>query len=151
MKYIEKFGITHRDIKPDNILITYESKKNFELHLIDFGFSNIGLYNQNMEGCLGTILFTAPEIMMAENYYRNVDTWSMGILAFLLLFDIPPFDINNDDDINSVKIKIIQNKFKFLYHRIDKNELDIKIRKFIMKCLIKDKNKRPRISEIEYI
>ena len=151
LKYIEKFGITHRDIKPDNILITYESKKNFELHLIDFGFSNIGLYNQNMEGCLGTILFTAPEIMMAENYYRNVDTWSMGILAFLLLFDIPPFDINNDDDINSVKIKIIQNKFKFLYHRIDKNELDIKIRKFIKECLVKDKNKRPRISEIEYI
>ena len=35
--------------------------------------------------------------------------------------------------------------------RIDKNELDIKIRKFIKECLVKDKNKRPRISEIEYI
>ncbi len=151
-KYIEKFGITHRDIKPDNILVTYESKKDFKLHLSDFGFSNIGLYNQKMEGCLGTLVFTAPEIIMTDFYYRNVDTWSLGILAFLLLFDILPFDINNDeDDIDSVKQKIVQNKFKFPYNRIDKIELDIKIRKFIMKCLVKDKNKRPRISEIEYI
>jgi serine/threonine protein kinase len=89
---------------------------------------------------------------MTDFYYRNVDTWSLGILAFLLLFDILPFDINNDeDDIDSVKQKIVQNKFKFPYNRIDKIELDIKIRKFIMKCLVKDKNKRPRISEIEYI
>ena len=151
-KYIEKFGITHRDIKPDNILISYNSKKDFKLHLTDFGFSNIGLYNQKMDGCLGTLIFTAPEIIITDFYYRNVDTWSLGILAFLLLFDITPFDINNeDDDINSVKKKIIQNKFNFPYNRIDKNELDIKIRKFIKKCLVKDKNKRPRISEIEYI
>ena len=149
--YLEKFGITHRDLKPENILVTYTSKTNVNIHLIDFGFADIGLYNQQMDACIGTLVFTAPEIILNNHYFRNVDTWSIGILIFYLLFDFLPFDIVNDeDDLNSVKQKILNNNFHFPYNHFNKNEYDIKIRKFILKCLEKDKNKRPRISEIKY-
>ena len=52
--------------------------------------------------------------------------------------------------VNSAKRKILHNEFTFPYNRIDKNVFDKRIRNFMRKCLIKDNNKRPRISEIEY-
>ena len=150
-KYIEKFGITHRDIKPENLLVSYSSYNDIKIHLIDFGFAEVGLYNQGMDAFIGTLPFTAPEIIMSNIYFRNVDTWSLGILAYNLLFDHLPFDIiNEEDDINSAKRKILHNEFTFPYNRIDKNVFDKRIRNFMRKCLIKDNNKRPRISEIEY-
>ena len=151
LKYIEKFGITHRDIKPENILVSFNSNLDLKIHLIDFGFADFGLYNQEMNSCLGTLVFTAPEIIMANFYYRNIDTWSLGILSFYLLFDNLPFDITNEDDVDSVKRKILQNKFSFPYNRIENNKYDKKIRKLILLCLIKENNKRPRISNIEYV
>ena len=152
LKYIEKFGITHRDIKPENILVTYNSNLDLKIHLIDFGFADVGLYNQEMNSCIGTLVFTAPEIIMTNCYFRNVDTWSLGILAFYLLFDNFPFDITHEDnDLDCVKRKILENDFSFPYNRIDKNKYDNKIRNLILFCLIKEQNKRPRISKIDYI
>ena len=53
-------------------------------------------------------------------------------LYLFLLFDIIPFQIiNEDDDIKCVK-KILQNKFSFSFNWIDRNNIDIKIRKYLL-------------------
>ena len=41
LEYLHNFGIVHRDIKPDNMLITSEG----HIKLTDFGLSKIGLMN----------------------------------------------------------------------------------------------------------
>jgi serine/threonine protein kinase len=81
----------------------------------------------------------------------NIDTWSCGIMAYFLLFDNLPFNINSsEDEPDLVKQKIIQTKFKFPFVNNEKNKLDEKIRKFIELALEKDKNIRPFMKDIIY-
>jgi serine/threonine protein kinase len=55
LEYIHKQEIAHRDIKPENILLD----KNFNLKVIDFGFSTF-LTNENLSSNLGTRGYKAP-------------------------------------------------------------------------------------------
>jgi serine/threonine protein kinase len=56
----------HRDLKPDNIVLSYSEDKNLfedlQLKLVDFGLASIN--NDNMlEDTVGTPYYIAPEIL----------------------------------------------------------------------------------------
>ncbi len=84
-----KSGISHCDIKLENILLD----KNFNIKLIDFGFSkkiNDGLiYESN-----GTYSYVSPEVLIAATKgYDGIknDIFSLGIILFSLIFGFLPF------------------------------------------------------------
>ena len=135
IQYLHSFGIVHRDIKPDNLLIT----ENNVVKIIDFGLSKIILFSEEINENYGSLLFTAPEILLNEHYNTKVDVWSIGIIAF-------SFSVNESDEMNEI---VNQNMF-FPYKRIDKNKSDIKIRKLISIALNKKSKERPFINDILY-
>ena len=68
-------GISHRDLKPDNILIKLLPKGCISIKIIDFGVSKKFLVNQknlstnrDMWTRTGSILFSAPEIFQGGGY-----------------------------------------------------------------------------------
>jgi serine/threonine/tyrosine protein kinase RAD53 len=149
--YVQKLGVSHRDIKPDNVLVDVKKNGKFKIQLIDYGLSKCISYSEEMNLNVGSLVFTAPEILLNYKYRMNIDTWSCGIMAYFLLFDNLPFNINSsEDEPDLVKQKIIQSKFKFPYVNNEKNKLDEKIRKFIELALEKDKNIRPFMKDIIY-
>ena len=104
ISYLHSFGIIHRDIKPDNILITNKN----EIKIIDFGLSKIiGNTEKTNEG-YGTLHYAAPEILLRIPYGKEIDIWALGILLFYILTGRNPFiGINEDDLAEQIVLKSI--------------------------------------------
>ena len=98
----------------------------------------------------GTLIFTAPEILLNKEYNAKVDVWSVGVIAFYLLFGILPFTMRGKDSNDEIAMKIVSKEMNFPYKRFDRNEYDIRIRKFITIAVNKESNERPFMNDIEY-
>jgi serine/threonine protein kinase len=79
--------IIHRDLKPANILITYGTNGRF-IKIADFGLAITHEFDEqtHTQG-LGTIKYTAPEVMSGKKYCTKSDIYSLGVIT-QELFDI---------------------------------------------------------------
>eukprot|EP00697_Spironema_sp_BW2_P004729 gnl/Spiro4/16410_TR8815_c0_g1_i1.p1 gnl/Spiro4/16410_TR8815_c0_g1~~gnl/Spiro4/16410_TR8815_c0_g1_i1.p1 ORF type:complete len:420 (-),score=68.40 gnl/Spiro4/16410_TR8815_c0_g1_i1:66-1325(-) len=94
LKYIHSANILHRDLKPSNILVNADC----ELKICDFGLArvlspradnninpNVGPKNAAMTEYVATRWYRAPEVILANEYSKALDVWSVGcILAEFL-------------------------------------------------------------------
>lgn len=102
--HLHSKGIVHRDIKCENILID----KGFGVHVIDFGFASDT--NTMMDTYCGSPLYVAPELITRKKYTQSVDIWSMGIILYIMVTGIVPF---NGDNIQQLFKNIMQTKPAF--------------------------------------
>ena len=81
--HCHQMGIVHRDIKPDNFLL---SKKGPEavLKLADFGLSCFHR-NEMMTEAVGSPFYMAPEMIRRRQYSVEADIWSCGISLYRML------------------------------------------------------------------
>eukprot|EP01114_Cavostelium_apophysatum_P012981 TRINITY_DN3050_c0_g1_i1.p1 TRINITY_DN3050_c0_g1~~TRINITY_DN3050_c0_g1_i1.p1 ORF type:complete len:1468 (+),score=377.33 TRINITY_DN3050_c0_g1_i1:545-4948(+) len=90
--YMHAKGVSHRDLKPQNIM--FSDKKRDKIKVVDFGFSK-DLVSQPMENtCLGTLDYLAPEMITRQEYdYYKIDIYSSGVIAYYLLYGRTPFGL----------------------------------------------------------
>ena len=81
--YLHENGITHRDIKSENILLDQQ----YDPKLTDFGFAQLyDKSNPTLESFCGTFQYMAPEMLKKKKYQPElVDVWSLGVLLYVLL------------------------------------------------------------------
>jgi len=135
--FIHNKGIIHRDIKLENILIDDK----FNIKLTDFGLCAIKENEYDMlQDSVGTVRYTAPELLKGDGYNESIDIWAIGIILFMLLTGIHPFDGKHKESIfNRIKTKNLH----FSRYNLRKEEKDL------LKLLLeKDPNKRIEIEEI---
>lgn len=98
LKEAETMKIIHRDIKPDNIMLTAEGV----VKLADLGLArevndDAGLTQQKI--AIGTPHYMAPEQAQGKQVDVRADQYALGITAFHLLTGRPPFTGKNNMDI----------------------------------------------------
>ena len=123
--------IIHKNLKPSNILLSFDSSNNIKFVLSDFGLNNL-------TNNLNTILIKdissliPPEILNNESISLKSNLWSLGIIIYFLLFKEYPFDNNTQKGI--YKQIISKNKLKQIEDK-DLNDL-------IQQMLIVNENDR---------
>lgn len=92
--YLQKKKIYHFDIKPDNILVTTDNNKN-TVKVIDFGFANFfeRIAAQDKDFVIGTLQFTAPEIIKCETPDGRADLYSLACTFYYAFTRKLPFEV----------------------------------------------------------
>jgi len=99
VRYMHENKIAHRDLKPENFL--FQSKdpiKDNVLKLIDFGLSCQFEEGKPMSTRAGTPYYVAPQVL-AGKYDQQCDTWSCGVIMYILLCGYPPFYGQSDQEV----------------------------------------------------
>lgn len=109
--YLHSRNITHRDMKPDNILLK-DSEDMTLVKITDFGLSKIVTEGTCMKSLLGTPNYVAPEVLQPSvtKYTSKVDVWSMGVMLFAMLSGTLPFA----EDYGDVDQQIMNGTYEFI-------------------------------------
>ncbi|KAJ0477306.1 putative protein kinase CAMK-CDPK family [Helianthus annuus] len=141
-------GIMHRDLKPENFLLAKKAAcpclvDYTMLKAIDFGLSAyIDEENPNQEK-VGTAFYVAPEILMRQPYGKEVDIWSAGVILYMLLTGVPPFDGANDKEIFDAILKGDPDMESLPWPNIHENAQQL-----VKDMLSFDPKKRPSAAEV---
>lgn len=96
VSYMHSINISHRDIKPDNILIAQDEP--VIVKVSDFGLAKIAQSGSHLKTFCGTLAYLAPEVLahkqdprVRKNYSDKVDIWSIGCMVYVILTGFLPF------------------------------------------------------------
>ena len=139
-------GIVHRDIKPDNIIVTPpdEDRDTESVKVVDFGIAK--LRDLAAEGStlteagmmVGTLFYMSPEQCKGEPLDSRADVYSLGAMLHEMLAGAPPFTASN---ITSLIFKHVGEPPPPLPEDL---HVPAALRAAVLRALSKDPDARPR-------
>jgi len=143
INYLHQNLIIHRDLKPENWLVSSkEVVEKATLKLIDFGISKRLKNGEYAKSKTGTPNYIAPEVMNGR-YNEKVDIWSTGVITYIILSGLQPFNGKNVDEI----MKSVQ-KARFDLESGVWKKVSINAKGFIKALLQKNPAGRPAAAKV---
>jgi len=167
LKFLHDNGISHRDLKPDNILCV---KKDSIVPIVicDFnlasGISMIrGDTTPDLYTPVGSAEFMAPEVVDAfvrdaPAYDKRCDLWSLGVILYIMLSGKPPFQGNCDEDCDWERGGSCRECQSMLWHSImdgdfsfpdeEWSDVSFEAKDLISHLLVKEPSKRYSVDSV---
>jgi len=127
LKILNKKGIMHRDIKPQNLFYKTENEKK-KVKLGDFSCSIF--IKDNTSEPIGTFIYSSPEIISEIEYNEKSDLWSLGITLFELFFGYPPYGPNPTTKI--IKNIVLDDENDFIIQKTKIPTLDLLFKRLLV-------------------
>lgn len=92
LRLVHDFGLTHRDIKPGNLLVRERPKLGYRLVLVDFGLAT-GPASEPLEALRlrGTLPYLAPELFDNQPAGPASDLYALGTVLYEAIHGHPPY------------------------------------------------------------
>ena len=125
--------IIHRDIKPQNIIISKEGK----VKVTDFGIAKAATSNTITSNVMGSVHYTSPEQARGGYSDEKSDIYSLGVTMFEMLTGRVPF---NGETTVAIAIKHIQEEMPSPREFV--SEIPISVEQIVFKCCQKSPDRR---------
>ena len=125
--------IIHRDIKPQNIMISKDGK----VKVTDFGIAKAATSNTITSNVMGSVHYTSPEQARGGYSDEKSDIYSLGITMFEMLTGRVPF---NGETTVAIAIKHIQEELPSPREYVP--EIPISVEQIVFKCCQKSPDRR---------
>ena len=125
--------IIHRDIKPQNIIISKEGK----VKVTDFGIAKAATSNTITSNVMGSVHYTSPEQARGGYSDEKSDIYSLGVTMFEMLTGRVPF---NGETTVAIAIKHIQEAMPSPREYV--SEIPVSVEQIVFKCCQKSPDRR---------
>ena len=133
-------GIVHRDVKPQNIIISTDGK----VKVTDFGIARAASSNTISSNVMGSVHYSSPEQVRGGYSDEKSDIYSLGITLYEMVTGRVPFD---GDTTVAIAIKHLQEEM--VPPSVYAENLPYSLEQIILKCTQKSVNRRyERMEEV---
>jgi serine/threonine-protein kinase len=131
----ELLGLIHRDISPDNILVSRQGA----VKVVDFGIAKAaGQSHKTQSGVIkGKLAYMPPEQVRAKALDRRADVYALGVVFYELLTGHKPFDAPSDA--GTMQAILFEPRVPATEHRPDLPE---PVQRILDRVLAKDREQR---------
>jgi len=122
VEFLHSQNVVHRDLKPENLMLTARNEE-ASVKIVDFGLAKSAPQSKDCRTFCGTPQYFAPEIISTFHdrthgqrpeadcgYGKQVDMWSLGVILYIMLSGVPPFD---DQEAGGLYKQILDGSFEF--------------------------------------
>jgi len=137
---LHRRGVVHRDVKPDNLVLTPEG----QVKIVDLGlarpFGTRGYGSSSSGGIAGTVTYTAPEVLRAEPASPRSDLYALGVVLFEVATGRHPFRhcTSADDMIHAHLYEAPPRPSHF------RPRISVLLEELVLQLLAKDPDRRPK-------
>ncbi len=98
LNHAHEHNVIHRDLKPDNIMLSRDENGGTVVHIVDFGIAKVISENTPSKdgltqagALLGTPMYMSPEQANGDAVDQRADLYSLGCVMYFALSGKPPF------------------------------------------------------------
>lgn len=103
--HLHTLKFIHRDVKPENILLSCADVSKANLCLSNFSCTVSSTDGQLMYRATGTPSYVAPEVISRQGYYYQADCWSVGATFFTMMTaDDPWGGVSQDEMFSKIEV-----------------------------------------------
>lgn len=135
LNHAHQHGVVHRDLKPQNIMITRDG----HLKIMDFGIARLATANQYTvtDKAIGSVHYISPEQVRGQSTDGRSDIYSVGIMMYEMLTGTLPFQ---SETAVSVALQQLSETAKPISEIVD--DVPKGLEQIIMKAIEKDPDNR---------
>ncbi|KAM9776342.1 death-associated protein kinase 2 isoform X2 [Syngnathus typhle] len=142
LAFMHSKNIGHFDLKPENIMLSDKESPHPDIKLIDFGLAHHFAPGEEYKSTSGTPQYIAPEVINSEPLGTAADMWSIGVITYILLSGMSPFQGHTDED---TLRNVLAVNYEFDTHWFSTTSCTAK--EFIQKLLVKNTSDRMTAEE----
>ncbi|XP_074670200.1 death-associated protein kinase 2-like isoform X1 [Strix aluco] len=142
VQYLHARHIAHFDLKPENIMLQEKDVPKPQIKIIDFGLAQHLEDGVTFKSLCGTPQYIAPEVINYEPLSSATDMWSIGVITYILLSGLSPFQGETDAETLS---NVVAGAYEFEEHCFSQTSEMAK--DFIRQLLVKEPGHRMTAAE----